>query len=88
METFALILKYSLIVFSCAGILFHLLILRNPMKASHVEKKLQKEYGVKTRIVPKIEEPNLEVHQRLINSKVYNILATIFLILVLLILTR
>ena len=88
METFALILKYTLICLSGGGIIFHLLILRNPMKGDNVEKKLQKEYGVKTRIVPKIEESNMAIHQKLINSKVYNIFATIFLILVLLLLSR
>ncbi len=88
METFALILKYSLIFFSGAGIVFHLLVLRNPSRGSKVEEKLQKEFGVKTRIVPKIEKINMELHQKLINSKGYNVIATIFLILVLLLLTR
>ena len=88
METFALILKYTLICLSGIGIIFHLLILRNPLRGDDVEKQLQKEYGVKTRIVPKIEEPNMQIHQKLINSKVYNVCATIFLILVLLLLSR
>ena len=88
MEMFAFILKYALVFFSAAGIVFHLMVLRNPMKGDEVEKKLQKEFGVKTRIAPKLEQPNMELHHRLISSKTYNIFATIFLILLLLLLLR
>ncbi|MBN3038958.1 MAG: hypothetical protein JW869_06045 [Candidatus Omnitrophica bacterium] len=88
MEFLALLMKYILIVFSLGGIFYHLLILKSPASSEKIEKRLGKEYGVKTRLVPKIEENNMELHMRLVKSKNYNILVIIFLILLLIVLVR
>jgi hypothetical protein len=88
MELLALVIKYVLVIFSLAGIIYHLLVLKSPGSGEKIEKTLGAEYGVKTRIVPKIEENKMQLHERLLKSKNYNLLVVIFLILLLIILIR
>jgi hypothetical protein len=88
MELLALLLKYVLIIFSGAGIVYHLLILRNPMEGDKLEKTLGKEYGVKARIVPRLEENKMEFHERMVRSRNYNVLVVVFLILLMILLTQ
>ena len=89
MEEFVLTaLKLFLSVFAVLGIVFHLLVLRNPKRGMEIEQKLGTEFGVKKKFVPWLEKDRMGLHGRLIRSKGYNILAVIFLIIILTLLSR
>ena len=81
-------LKTVLLILSCIGIIFHLLVLRNPERGQKIEEKLGAELGVKKKFIPWLEESRLGLQQKLINSKLYNVFAVIFLIALLILLTR
>ncbi|MFH1046550.1 MAG: hypothetical protein V1727_06285 [Candidatus Omnitrophota bacterium] len=88
MDLLALVLKYLLIILSAGGIVYHMLVLKSPNKVQELEKKLGAEFGVKTRIAPKLEAIDMSLHERLIKSKGYNMLSITFLIIVLVVLIR
>lgn len=82
------LLKTLLLVFSGVGLAFHLLALKSPEMAIKVEEKLGREYGLKKKIVPVLEEYRMGLQERLIRSKGYNIFAVIFLIVLLVLLAQ
>lgn len=82
------LLKALLLVFSGVGLVFHLLALKSPEMVIKVEEKLAKEYGLKKKIVPVLEEYRMGLQERLIRSKGYNIFAVIFLIVLLVLLAQ
>ncbi len=89
METLALsVFKVCLIVFASAGLFFHLLVLRNLEKGRQLEQKLGTELGVKKQFIPWLEENRMELQERLIKSKTYNIFSTISLVIVLILATQ
>jgi len=81
-------IKYVLVALSLIGVAFHLLVLRAPETAKSLETRLAKEMGSKKKFVSWLEENNMEVHDRLINSRAYNMFAVVFLVLLLIFLFR
>ena len=75
------ILKLFLFIFGSLGIAFHLLALRNPEESNRMEQSLGTEFGLKKRIIPGLEKNRAGLHERLMRSKLYNILALIFLVI-------
>jgi len=80
------VLKVFLTVFACIGIIFHLLVLRNPETGRKVEEKLGVELGLKKKFVPWVEKNRMGLHERLIRSRVYSISAITFLTILLVLL--
>jgi len=80
------VLKFTLIVLSMMGAIFHLSILKKPGVGRKVEEKLGTELGVKKLFIPWLEKNRMQLHERLIKSKTYNMFAAIFLIILLILL--
>lgn len=74
-------LKLFLFIFGSLGIVFHLLALRNHEESKKMEQSLGTEFGLKRRLAPGLEKNRPGLHERLIRSKLYNILAVIFLVI-------
>ena len=75
-----IILKLILFTLGSLGIVFHLLALTNPQEGKKMEQALGAEIGSKKRFVSWLETDRMELQERLIKSKAYNIFAVIFLL--------
>ncbi len=82
------ILRAILMVLASLGIVFHLLVLRSPERGKKLEQKLGSEFGNKKRFVPWLEQNRMRLHEGLIESKGYNVIAVIFLIILLILLVQ
>ncbi len=82
------ITRIVLVILASFGVVFHLLVLRSPESGEKMEEKLGAEFGVKRKFVPWLESTKLELHQRLIHSRLYNVFAVLFLVILLILLLQ
>ena len=80
--------RIILVILASFGVVFHLLVLRSPQSGEKMEEKLGAEFGVKKKFVPWLENTKLGLHQRLINSRLYNVFAVLFLVILLILLLQ
>lgn len=70
-------------ILASMGLAFHLLALSNPGKGEKLEQRLSTEFGCRKRFITWLEGERKSLHERLMKSKAYHILATIFLMILL-----
>ena len=82
MEVVALTaLKLILFTFGSLGIVFHLLVLISPEEGKKMEQALGTKFGARKKFVSWLEKDRTGLHERLMKSKVHNVCALIFLII-------
>ncbi|MFC1631949.1 hypothetical protein ACFL1I_03755 [Candidatus Omnitrophota bacterium] len=82
------LIKVLLMVFTAAGLAFHLLAFRSPESGKKLEQRLGTEIGSKKKFIPWLEENRMELQDKLIHSAAYHIFAIIFLIILLVLLVQ
>ncbi len=82
------ILRLILFIFGSLGIVFHLLALINPEEGKRMEQNLATEFGTKKKLVSWLETERMGLHERLMRSKAYNIIAIIFLLILFVLLVQ
>ena len=82
------IIRIILVILASFGVVFHLLVLRSPESGEKVEQKMEAEFGVKKKFVPWLEDARLGLHERLIRSRLYNVFAVLFLVILLILLLQ
>ena len=80
--------RIVLVILASFGVVFHLLVLRSPQSGEKMEEKLGAEFGVKKKLVPWLENTKLGLHQQLIQSRLYNVFAVLFLVILLIVLLQ
>ncbi len=82
------IIRIILVILASFGVVFHLLVLRSPESGEKMEQKLKAEFGVKKKFLPWLEDTRLGLQQRLIHSRLYNVFAVLFLVILLILLLQ
>jgi hypothetical protein len=77
------VFRAFLVIFAFIGVFYHLLVLAKPQSAQKLEEKLSQEIGARKKFFPWLEDSRMKFHQQLLENKIYNVAALIFLLILL-----